>query len=375
MSAAPERIELPKPTLPAVRSLFDINAASAPESLLGDRFLCRGSGMLLVGPSGIGKSSTLAQMQVAWALGRPAFGISPSGPLKTLVIQSEDDDGDLTEMKEGIIGGMGLGADDIALARENALMAVEKERTGALFLAGVVKPLVEAHRPDILVVNPFLAYLGDDPSKPEVTAAFLRNRLNPIIDEAGCGVILGHHTPKANNRDTSRWRAGDWMYAGHGSADVTNWARAVLVIEPTEDSLAFRFMAAKRGRRVGWCNDTGDPVTELVFCHARAGEGIFWRPAEDGDIARMSDAAGRKKTNAVVISDEALMVMVPGEGIPKTALLHKWNEKGMGRGRCRDTLEEMVADGRLVEDREKRAGTNPLKVIRRAEESNGRLAI
>ena len=37
------------------------------------------------------------------------------------------------------------------------------------------------------------------------------------------------------------------MYSGHGSAEFTNTARAVLCIEPTEDANVFQFIAAKRG--------------------------------------------------------------------------------------------------------------------------------
>jgi len=54
--------ESPKNTISALDSLPPIRAAldiySTPpdegETLIGDRFLCRGGGMLLVGPSGVG---------------------------------------------------------------------------------------------------------------------------------------------------------------------------------------------------------------------------------------------------------------------------------------------------------------------------------
>ena len=31
---------------------------------------------------------------------------------------------------------------------------------------------------------------------------------------------------------TGEWKDADWMYAGAGSADIPNWARAVVVVEP-----------------------------------------------------------------------------------------------------------------------------------------------
>ena len=42
------------------------------------------------------------------------------------------------------------------------------------------------------------------------------------------------------------------MYAAAGNADLTNWARAILVIEPTHVEGVFEFIAAKRGKRIGW---------------------------------------------------------------------------------------------------------------------------
>ena len=79
-----------------------------PDELLRHRFLCRGGGMLLVGPTGIGKSSFALQCMILWAVGREAHGIRPPRPLKSLVVQAENDDGDMAEMRDGVIGGLGL---------------------------------------------------------------------------------------------------------------------------------------------------------------------------------------------------------------------------------------------------------------------------
>jgi hypothetical protein len=50
------------------------------QNLLGHRRLERGHGALLTGPSGIGKSTAVYQMQASWACGQPAFAISPAPP-------------------------------------------------------------------------------------------------------------------------------------------------------------------------------------------------------------------------------------------------------------------------------------------------------
>jgi len=42
------------------------------------------------------------------------------------------------------------------------------------------------------------------------------------------------------------------MYSGSGASCLTNWARAYLVIEPTELHGVYKFIAAKRGERIAW---------------------------------------------------------------------------------------------------------------------------
>jgi hypothetical protein len=68
------------------------------KTLLGKRYLCRGGGMFAIAPSGSGKSVFAAQAAIELACGLPAFGIRPSQPLRSFIIQAEDDDGDIIEM-------------------------------------------------------------------------------------------------------------------------------------------------------------------------------------------------------------------------------------------------------------------------------------
>lgn len=59
--------------------------------------------MLLVGPAGVGKSTLQMQASLCWGIGREFFGIHPARPLKSLHIQSENDHGDLAEMRDGVL--------------------------------------------------------------------------------------------------------------------------------------------------------------------------------------------------------------------------------------------------------------------------------
>jgi hypothetical protein len=49
-------------------------------------------------PSGIGKSVLSVQAAIEFAIARTAFGIRPVRPLRSLIVQAEDNQGDMIEM-------------------------------------------------------------------------------------------------------------------------------------------------------------------------------------------------------------------------------------------------------------------------------------
>jgi hypothetical protein len=354
--------------LPLV-ALMDISAG-APDlraTVLGNRFLCIGGAMLFVGPSGIGKSSASVQQDIQWSLGRPAFGIRPARPLRILTIQAENDAEDLAEMREGVCRGLRLAGENREQVRANVFYETECGMTGAEFLRYVDRRLGKMEF-DLLRLDPLLAYLGADVNSAADTAAFLRNGLNPLLGKHRVACIVNHHTPKVTNRDTSGWRASDWMYAGAGSADVTNWARAILVIDPTHANHVFKFIAAKRGNRIGWSNDDGDKEIIRHFCHAS--DGIYWRDATGEDIGAVEKATATKKSGKVVKTTADMMALVPMKGaIPKVSLLQKARDAGFTKHGADAILAEMLAGNELFLSRHKRAGTNPEVRISREQQA------
>ena len=79
-----------------------------------------------------------------------------------------------------------------------------------------------------------------------------------MLEQYNCGCILVHHTPKTTYQNKEEWKTSDWMYACTGSADVTNWARAILVIAAVkDDDKMFAWVAAKRGKRLEWADEEG----------------------------------------------------------------------------------------------------------------------
>ena len=355
--------ETPKITpLPLMRPLIDFGDTppDPAKTLLANRFLCREGGMLFVGPSGIGKTSAGVQQDLLWSIGLPAFGIVPARPLKILTIQAEDDDGDLSEIVSGVKGGLQFNTEQCQQSHENCFYVAEKAHTGDEFLIKIVRPLLEEYGPDLLRINPLQAYLGGDIKDPEITARFLRSGLNPLLAQFQCGCIITHHTPKVTFRDTKEWKASDWMYAGAGAADITNWCRAALIVDPTDKPRVFRFIAAKRASRIGWENDlSGEKEYIRHFAHDDNGS-IYWRDALIEEVKR----AGKPRKQA-----KDLMALIPNEGtIPKKVLLSHVSELEIGQVKAKGFLAELIADRRLFEWQIKRPRTNPEIHISRYEQ-------
>lgn len=333
-----------------LRALMDIaTPLNGEDCLLGNRFLCRTGAMLFVGPSGIGKSSASVQQDILWSLGREAFGIRPSGPLRILTIQAENDDGDIVEMRDGVCAGLELSMSDREQIRGRVCYEHECGRTAEDFISFVDARLATGGF-DLLRLDPFMAYLGGDVSDPERTAGFLRAGLNPVLKRHRCGCILNHHTPKVTNRDTSQWRGSDWMYAGAGSADVTNWARAALVIDPTHAGDVFRFIAAKRGGRIGWVNEQGEPEISRHYCHST--DGLYWRPATEDDLASVEDSKPGGDGRFKVKHDKSsvLDAMSVIEGITPGAMAKLMRDRhNMSRATLYRFKEALMAEKKFVE--------------------------
>jgi RecA-family ATPase len=218
------------------------------QTLLGNRYLCRTGGMFIVAPSGMGKSTLSLQMAVLWCCGLVAFGVKPSKALRILIVQSEDDQGDCTEMTK-VINHLKLSGEQKILVEENTKLISCNDLAGYRFIQALEAELMQANgecKPfDLVIINPYGVFLGADAKDVDACTQFLNTWINPLLSKFAIGVILIHHTPKTNFRDTTDWKPSDWMCSGAGASVMTNWARAYLAIDPCVSSDFYNFIAAK----------------------------------------------------------------------------------------------------------------------------------
>jgi RecA-family ATPase len=276
--------------------LVDFDTKNDPSNILGDRWLCKGGSCLFVGQSGIGKSSLCLQLAINWALGRTSFGIRPERPLKSLIIQAENDRGDVAEMVQGSLTGMEIKRDDDAFTalQKHLVIVTESVTTGEKFTEAV-RHLIGKHKPDLVWLDPLLSFIGDDISRQDVCSYFLRNLLNPIAFESGVTWMMMHHTPKpsADPKSKSGWNTTDHSYAGTGSAELTNWARAVCLLRSTKDEGRFQLVLAKRGKRAGATTLEGGRTSLIHLKHAD--DGILWEQTPEPIVMKPEKKARAKK--------------------------------------------------------------------------------
>ncbi len=310
-------------------------------TLLGKRWLCVGGGAIIVGPSGIGKSTLSIQAAALWACGRAAFGIKPNRPLRVLIVQAEDDEGDSIEMAR-MVYQLGLDNESLDLIGRNTHLEFLNDQTGLGFTKRLAA-ILEQKQSDLVIINPLSAYLGADTKDEEKVNQFLRNWINPILTTNRTAAIFIHHTPKTTTRgDTSKWRASDWMYAGSGVAGITNWARAYLVVEPTDTNGVFKFIAAKRGQRIEWASELGNPVFEGYFRHSRLPEVILWEAVDEKDVPK---ANSKFKT----VDLDQLLALVP---VLDPELKDNFHQRAagifqVGTNKIKDTMRQLHVDGKV----------------------------
>ena len=263
--------------------LFSFVPKEDNTTLLGDRWVCQGGQLLIVGQSGVGKSSLTVQASMFWALGLPFFGIKPKRQLKSLFIQAENDTGDMAEIVQGVmryvVDNSGLPqAQAVKLLTENITFARVTSQTGADFIDVVGRLLDKKGGCDLVFGDPLLSYIGDDISQQSVASSFLRGLCNPIAFQRKFAWVWSHHTgkPQGDSKSRAHWNTNDFAYVGLGSSELTNWARAICVLQTTREDGTFRLLLAKRGRRAGVVDEIGDSTTQIGLRHGQVG--LYWEP-------------------------------------------------------------------------------------------------
>jgi hypothetical protein len=239
-------------TIVTVKDLMDFDPDNDPDNLIGNRWITRGSSMIVSGGTGIGKSSLMMQIVIRWCLGLDFFGIKPVKPLKIGVIQAENDKGDLAEAFRGVVHKR-FSLDQMNQLQKNLEFRTETIRTGEQFLA-YARRFIHKSKLDLIVADPLFSYFGGDLSDQSEVSVFLRNKLQPILHETKVAWIWMHHVSKPQRKENGEpLTTMELAHAGFGSSELANWAREIAVLHEVGQFKPRRFQLAfcKRGGRIG----------------------------------------------------------------------------------------------------------------------------
>lgn len=301
-SLGPVPVAAAAPT--ARRSLLDFVLVKDgdPSILLGNRYLNRGDGAVVVSSAGMGKSAISIQMASELALCEGPFGVHGNGALRSLIVQSEDSDGDVAEVWHSIQHVRKLTTAQMAVVREKVHVVTDRVNRGTRFIAALRRHIAE-FKPDLVWINPLQAFIDGDVTDSKDLGAFLREGLNSLNQPASFAFIVIHHTTKpATGKERSERLWHEVMYDMAGGAEIINWARAIISLRPTDTEGDFNLVLAKRGRRAGVTKKVPqgvgfrlEPVTTIPLKHAKGHievEGmarglplIYWEsrtPTEEG---------------------------------------------------------------------------------------------
>jgi len=342
---------------------FEVLPRDDASILIGNRYLSRGDGAILSSRSGMGKSSLSIQAAVTWALGRPLFGgLDPHGrALRSLIFQSEDSDGDVGEVKHSLFHAMKLTDSERAQVGERVKIVTDRIHRGPSFHQEL-KRQIDLHSPDLVWINPLLAFIGGDINDAEAAGNFLREGLNKLNEPARFAYIVVHHNAKPPKEQQQR-KWSEMMYDMAGSADLTNWARAIISLRPMEKDGQFNLVLAKRGRRAGYVvrkkGESGVPYDEVTTTigirHSTermlvAGQDlpvIHWEACEAGEEDPKPNAGGRPSKYHI----EDFMAVFPHPTAPAqtAAAIHNAVRtfSGISASSFKDLCERARKDGQI----------------------------
>lgn len=287
--------------------------------LIKGRWLERGGSAWWISTAGTGKSISAIQLAFCMTVGLPFAGLHPNvregEGLRFWVIQSEDSPSRVTIDREDITAELmeQYPAIDWKEARKAVKFLTIGGKVGADFLEQLTAVLTIAKErdalPDIIIINPFLAYIGGPITDGAYVTPFLRggeiNRkathgLQHLLEKFNIGALIYHHTPKPPSEDEiDKWMKSTFPeYQGAGSSDITNWGRSFVTMMRVKGEVGMVCITAgKNGGELGWDVVDGAPRHYLAWSRGKGitGKGRHaWRELDDEEYARVTKESKSK---------------------------------------------------------------------------------
>jgi hypothetical protein len=247
------------------------------------RWLCEGYAVSIVGFSGTGKSSLMMQIATAWALGQSVFGLAPVRPLRTLILQAENDGGDIAESWQGSTCKMT--ESEKTRLKQNIAIVRDTKHIGGAF-PEFLEALILRHNAEVVWIDPLLAYAGFDIADQSLTTEWLRTQVDPVLKRTKAAMIYMHHTTKPKSADDlDSMTPSQLAYLGAGSAEWVNYSRDAGFLYRTKGEPArYKFGFSKRASRCGLEDVDGQRSKSgfIYLQHSPEDKVLRWEHAPSG---------------------------------------------------------------------------------------------
>jgi hypothetical protein len=271
-----------------LEALDTFDPLSDPTVLVGKarRWLCEGYAVSIVGFSGTGKSSLMMQIATSWALGQSVFGLAPVRPLRTLILQAENDGGDIAESWQGSTCKMT--ETQKTKLKQNIAIVRDTKHIGGAF-PEFLEALILRHRAEVVWIDPLLAYAGFDIADQSLTTEWLRTQVDPVLKRTKAAMIYMHHTTKPKSADDlDSMTPSQLAYLGAGSAEWVNYSRDAGFLYRTKGEPArYKFGFSKRASRCGLEDVDGQRSKSgfIYLQHSPEDKVLRWEHAPSGTEA------------------------------------------------------------------------------------------
>lgn len=263
--------------------------------IAGEGWLRRGAGCLLTGGTGLGKSVLVEQLCVCLAAGIPFLGIRTDRPVKVMYVQAENDAETLKRDLPSLVANVD-GRPCPLLVDANLTIHHAYGLSGPLFVAWL-EDIVTHRRPDVLVIDPYQAFLGgQDINRSDTFLTFIEP-IQRLITSCSCGLLLVAHTTKP--RDREGWTASQSVYMAAGSSTISNWCRTSCELTQCNDEDRYRLRFGKNPERTGLVDDNGAVVRAVFIEHSKNRHEPCWK------ISTVQSKTATSKYRDAVLSTKA----------------------------------------------------------------------
>lgn len=315
-----------------VRSIDDVGdyvpEEEDPNVLIYGPWLERGGSAFWVSTAGTGKSIGSFQLAHAMSMGRPFCGLRPRGRLKFWIFQSEDSERrnaqDRIDVRAELVEL--YGDEETAEAWRGIKLIKLTGKVGTEFLAELDKLLGQAEcygvQPDVIILNPFLAFVGGPITDGAYVTPFLRGGmidgehtcgLQSILERHGVGALIYHHTPKPpTDSELDKWMKSAFPeYQGAGSSDITNWGRSFVTMMKVKDHPNMVCVTAgKNGAELGWERVGGAFRRYMAFSAAEGVSGKGRHAWRDLTPEEYAEVVGKEKQDDERMMEDAVSAIV-----------------------------------------------------------------